>query len=67
MISSTSLEQFLPTSTPKGFADGEADGAFGYPPAEPDNDSYWSGYVVGLRSFWRLKAGRTGNPGGKVN
>lgn len=33
---------------------GQADGALGFEPKQPEDNAYWSGYCIGLRKFYWL-------------
>ncbi len=41
------------------YYDGQADGALGFDPQQPEDGFYWRGYSKGLRDFWLAKLART--------
>ena len=55
-IEESRYQQVLQECAPE--SEGEADGAFGEAPKEPENPRYWEGYCKGLRLHWLGKLGR---------
>lgn len=41
------------------YYEGQADGALGFDPRQPEDGFYWRGYSTGLRDFWLAKLDRT--------